>query len=493
MLTIAIDFPAGRFHATPWGKHVNEADVEWPPSPWRLIRALLAVWYRKADKDRFSQDTLQRLVGTLASELPGYQLPSARQSHSRHYMPTAGGKKTLVFDGFAIIPDKQALIINWPGLELSPEETALLDHLLEKLGYLGRAESWINAQRLPDWQGELNTLPAELPADPQIAREAVQLLAPWPADQWKSVRQTLISDNQIDSVKGKTGKRLQATLPEALSDALCVDTGQLQKEGWSLPPAARPVSYYRPWQALNQRQASHTIHTLPTVTQVRMQLSGKPLPRIEDSLRVSEAFRAALIHMLDKRLNLPVPNLVSGHNLPDDNRHSHAFYLAEDADRDGHIDHLLLHIPGGITADVQQALNRLNKLWLGKKGEWQLVFENSGDNISPLTVSASVWQSQTPYLHPWHAKKGFGVYQQLLRECRSRGLPEPQIEQLDTVQPGKTPRRPVHFHRFRKRRGLNQPDRQGSFWRLRFPEPVSGPLALGFACHFGMGLFKPEE
>jgi CRISPR-associated protein Csb2 len=52
-------------------------------------------------------------------------------------------------------------------------------------------------------------------------------------------------------------------------------------------------------------------------------------------------------------------------------------------------------------------------------------------------------------------------------------------------------RRPIHFQRFRSRRGLSQPDRLGGFWRLTFPEPVEGPLALGFACHYGLGLFKP--
>lgn len=493
MLTIAIHFPAGRYHATPWGKHVNEADVEWPPSPWRLIRSLLAVWYRKGDRERFTEERLQQLVNSLASELPGYRLPPARQAHTRHYMPAAGGKKTLVFDGFAIVPTDQPLIIHWPGLELEPEQTALLDHLLERLGYLGRAESWVSARRLPDWQGELNTLPADRQSDPELACEAIQLLAPCPADHWQSVRQALINNNRIDSVKGKKGQRLRATLPEQLSDALCVDTGLLQKEGWSQPPAARQITYYRPWQALNQRRARAQYTRLPPVTQVRLQLLGNPLPRIEDSLPLGEAFRAALIHTLDKRLKLPVPDWVSGHNLPAGNRHAHAFYLAEDSDGDGHIDHLLLHIPAGIGPEVRQALSRLNRLWLGKRGEWQLVFENSGDKVSPLAATACVWQSQTPYLHPWHAKKGFDAAQQLRRECRSRGLPEPRLERLESLPLGKTPRRPVHFHRFRKRRGLIQPDRQGSLWRLHFPEPVSGPLALGFGCHFGMGLFGPVE
>ena len=70
--------------------------------------------------------------------------------------------------------------------------------------------------------------------------------------------------------------------------------------------------------------------------------------------------------------------------------------------------------------------------------------------------------------------------------------PEPlEIEVFDEVDVGKGhKRRPIHFHRFRSRRNLAQPDRLGSFRRLRFPEPVGGPLALGFGCHYGLGLFK---
>ena len=41
-VAIAIRFPSGRFHATPWGHHVNEGLPEWPPSPLRLFQALVA-------------------------------------------------------------------------------------------------------------------------------------------------------------------------------------------------------------------------------------------------------------------------------------------------------------------------------------------------------------------------------------------------------------------------------------------------------------------
>ena len=48
MPIIKLNFPAGRMHATPWGRHVNEGAVEWPPSPWRILRALVATWHLKA-------------------------------------------------------------------------------------------------------------------------------------------------------------------------------------------------------------------------------------------------------------------------------------------------------------------------------------------------------------------------------------------------------------------------------------------------------------
>ena len=34
---IRLTFPGGQYHATPWGRHVNEGAVEWPPSPWLMI------------------------------------------------------------------------------------------------------------------------------------------------------------------------------------------------------------------------------------------------------------------------------------------------------------------------------------------------------------------------------------------------------------------------------------------------------------------------
>jgi CRISPR-associated protein Csb2 len=114
-------------------------------------------------------------------------------------------------------------------------------------------------------------------------------------------------------------------------------------------------------------------------------------------------------------------------------------------------------------------------------------------SASVYAKSAAAWSPATPYLHPWHAKRNFGVDDQIRRECAERGLPDPiEIRSIDSIEMRRRERRAIHFHRFRSKRGLRQPDRRGTLVRIRFPEPIEGPHALGFACHYGLGMFRPE-
>jgi len=91
------EFPLGRFHATPW--RVNPFDDphgEWPPSPWRLIRAVTARWYqwaREAGKEPERPEhiaELERLQTALCLSTYTFHLPpSARRGTAlRQYHPT---------------------------------------------------------------------------------------------------------------------------------------------------------------------------------------------------------------------------------------------------------------------------------------------------------------------------------------------------------------------------------------------------------------------
>lgn len=55
-LTISIRFLTGRAHLHPWQTHHSEGRVEWPPSHWRILRALVAVAGRGLTSLPYSDD-----------------------------------------------------------------------------------------------------------------------------------------------------------------------------------------------------------------------------------------------------------------------------------------------------------------------------------------------------------------------------------------------------------------------------------------------------
>ncbi len=494
-------FPAGRYHATPWGRNVNEAEVEWPPAPWRILRALIATWHRKVDAGRFPDALLGGLVDSLAASLPVYRLPDAIRSHTRHYMPLGGrgaSNRTLVFDAFVAVEPDAALLVEWADAFLEPPERELLVTLADRMGYLGRAESWVEA-RVVDASEPPNCVPA--PHEVASADESVAVLAPLSSAAYAEARAVAIDRF------GLTGGRLRArekrvleTLPERLVDALRLETSALLRSGWSHPPAARVVGYLRPRDCFMARPRFTPSPGRLSSTTVRLALVGKPLPRIEDALRIGEAVRWAAIKVADRIAGDAenVPPVLSGHDLPADNTHGHAFYLAEDADNDGRVDHVLIHAPAGLSRHSVAALGSIDAVWTHSGSKWRTVFEGEwerpSDAPSQYTGTGDIWTSMTPYLHPWFAKRGFGVREQVARECTLRGLPAPvTVESVaERIVKGR-PRRPVHFHRFRRRRADRQPDRQGHFLRLTFPVSIEGPLALGYACHYGLGIFSPQD
>ena len=500
MLALEFRFLAGRYHGNPWGRHVNEGDVDWPPEPWRLLRALIATWHHKVKiTGKHNEATLGALIDTLAEVTPEFHLPAASHSHTRQYMPQGeAGKTSLVHDAFVAVNRGTPMYICWPGLDLPDEQAQLLDHLLGVLGYLGRTESWVEACRVA-----VLPKPNCRPDDDPIGRETgelhgevVSVLSPVAVSKYIQRREEFCADK-------KQAKKLAKTLPDGLLAALSLDTADLQKQGWSAPPAAQRTNYIRPLDALRPQRKTQS-HSRPpsSITTARFMLLGKPLPRVEDSLRIGELMRLTVMSAFGKddagkRL---APPLFSGHGLPDDNRHEHAFYLPFDNNGDGRLDRVMLHVPAGFDEKARRVIGKLSrrkkKLWEPNGGEWQLLLEGMGNNEvgGELTAASRQWVSVTPYLHPWHAKRNFSVADQVRRECEKRGLPEiTDLKPVQTIKVGSRNRRPIDFRRFRSsKRNQNQPDRQGSFWKITFAVPVSGPLALGFACHFGLGLFQPD-
>jgi len=549
MIAFAFTFPAGRYHATPWGRNVNEADVAWPPEPVRILRALIATWWRKADHARFPKSLLDDLIDVLAVEPPVFQLPEAVHSHIRTFMPAPTKPPgTLIYDAFFRMDEAAEMIVAWPDVVLSSAQRELAAHLLGRTGYLGRAESWVDGRLVEDatlgidaacrgtrYQ-RLNGTKHTVASDGRLielqSRDElipVDLIVPLSPQDWAGLRLRLTK-----SKKPARGKRRQSShnLPERLCDALAVDTSEWQSAGWSSPPPMRKVVYDRPTVGplpRLRRSARHKDSRQPGSPEVaRYVLAGRPRPRIEDTLRIAEITRLALM----SRSNGDLPPIeLTGRDedgpLRDDPAHAHAFYLPEDADGDGLIDHIIVYCRLGFSDTARRSLDRLTKLWIehgraneeGQRGrkEWRVALEDiappTSFQESWLLQCSPIWKSVTPYLKNRFDKVRPRNFEEMLNSYRDQISTEwtrrhpnilpPHVVALIDEQNrfiarigsdgpfnSNRPRSTLAFARTRRGRGGHQPDTSGGFFQLVFEQPVPGPIALGWGAHFGLGMFR---
>ncbi|AEJ44838.1 type I-G CRISPR-associated protein Csb2 [Alicyclobacillus acidocaldarius] len=515
MVGIEFRFVAGKFHATPWGRHVNEADVEWPPSPWRILRALIGVYYRYSASARYGEAALRQLVEALASEKPMYSLPDAVHTHTKHYMPVAGGRTTLVHDAFLRVEPDAPLGVYWPKVELAEEADALLRHLAPIIPYLGRAESWVEAsvaERLPD---AFDAVPVEADEAEQMLERAegelVDLLAPVAPSDWPRLRARWAVGSRKSSLAAA----------ETLFEALLLGTDVLEAERLNLPLGAEHVTYVRRKLDLRHPAPSPRISALRPASNVARFRLVSPVPtRIIHALDVGEAMHAALVGIAAKRGDVP-PSLTGkdpeNPKEPLREGHRHVFILPTDEDLDGYLDHVLVYQGDPFSDGLVDVLESLRYLytpdwWPGRPRRWQLYLEGlwrtppyaerpaegrSLDVPDGYLRPSRVFTSVTPYLHPWHWKKRgakFGPADQIREELRRRGLPEPvSVEELGHIRLGGLSYDARKFRKLRYGARQEIPARKGGLWRIEFADPVFGPIALGVNCHFGMGLFYAGE
>lgn len=506
MPTLSIRFIGGHYHATPWGRAQNEGAVEWPPSPWRVLRALLATGYAKLPdwQSGVIPDTAKSLVEKLAFVSPVYRLPEATGAHTRHYMPTKGST-TLVIDARAVTgTDHEPLLVRWD-VTLDAEETALLAALAERLGYLGRAESWAEAELVEDApvsNGSWCRPIMEPPTKAVDGGEAVLLLAPMSAPEYERWRKAAATSSELPK------KKFNALHPADLLAALQVESGWLQKQGWTTPPGTRLVRYVLPARNAigTTAPASSRRAEPPRVEFALLALSCSarsrtPLPLASRTLPQADLLHRALASLVGKRAPGQTETAardllgVDGDHAPlSGHRHAHILPLSL-LNPDGHLDHILVWAPDGMGGAAQDILRHIRRTYMkGGVGELSVRFSGAGSReaflkmpgLQGLLAPARVWQSLTPLVLPRYRKKsGKNTLEgQIAAECDSRGLPSP--ERIEFLKEESIAFR--HYIRHRARAAM-PPEDFGYALRLTFAEPVRGPLCLGHSSHFGLGLF----
>jgi CRISPR-associated protein Csb2 len=518
MPTISFCFPGGRYHATPWGSHVNEGAVEWPPSPWRLIRTFLATGFTKLQWSDPLPESGQMLIEQLASILPCYLLPEVSGGHSRHYMPIAKGRgetKTKIFDTFYRLAPKAQLLVHYP-VSLNKEQKELFAQLVRNIGYLGRSESWVTAQVLEtDAVPDATWCYPDQPPPPE--GDQVSLIAPMTADDYllwsKQSLQQAMERKQAESGKklSKAQQRnLEKVYPDNLLTCLCTDTAILQRQGWSQPPGSRRVLYARPAGVTVQRPVLHLGTERPQQidpTCILLALSGDNVsgsmrPLFHRCLPQAELIHSALLGRL-RGVSCPALSGRNSNNKTPLRGHGHVHYIPLDLDSDGRIDHYLLHAPLGFDQAAREAIFSLRATYAkkisrivvsccgtGSLEDVAVQIRDRNDQIPGCLAQGRIWQSTTPFILPLYRKKKhrekYSPVNQVRQSLIERGFPLP--ETITEIQAPKTDF--LRFIRQRKNKAKAPPSTAPYRFRIEFREPVSGPILLGYGSHFGLGLFS---
>lgn len=462
MIALRLTFLAGRFHATPWGHFVNEGVVEWPPSPWRLLRALVAAWKRsRSDLDLHAMSALLRAL----AEPPEFALPPGTVAHARHFMP-APLKREKVFDTFVAVDRNSPAWIIWPSLVLDDQARQLLSCVAAAVPFLGRAESWCELTLVEAIEIDTNVRPAQN-SECADGAELVRVLC---AAAWQ-----------------------ESALVER-DHPLLVDTTTLRAVKRRLEPSgSRWVPYERPAAALDPEPRPRHREAQERPTIARFLLDGWPLPRITEAVHIAELVR-------DRLCSLESDSWILSGKTDDGpaQGHRHAMYLPT-AEATGHgrgqrIDHITVVARGGFGLSERRALERLSVLTEGEvRAELRLLLLGMTDvnaaHVPRLLGPSSVWRSVTPYLPSRHPRPGEeGFVAQVRLDAERMGLPVPETVEPSIPAAGEHPRW-VEFRRWRTR-GPGPPVAHGWGLRLYFREAVRGPVCMGYGAHFGLGLFE---
>lgn len=489
MIRLSVRFPSGRYHATPWDHHVNEGVVEWPPSPWRILRALTSALHTRAH--RVDKAVAQRALAKL-DRPPSFTLPRATVGHTRHYLSQNAldaRDTSMVFDTFVVIDRGAEVIVHWP-CDLAPDERAALAALAAEVSYLGRAEAWADLRVLD-------------------AAEVVEASNCEPSSGVATPGTTTV--RALCPAEGFAVADLERT------------TSALQREGWSDPPGTRYVFYRRDSGAF----ASPHTYTSPRPARVRPTVAefalecgpGAVLPLLVDAVRVGEQFRRAVMSYYRGREVRPAP-VFSGRDgegdTPRHDQHAHAHYLPDAREhrargqRERHrVTHVVVWAPEGFDEEAQSALRHVRYLSLpwrrdraeeragGKRdGDLDVVLTGFGDERdlareSELFGEGARWRSRTPFVLPRHPKAHRDAPEdQLRRELAQRGVTTPvKLARADHALLGGG-ERPLRWMDFRRWREGDQVTTGFTGFELTFEEPVSGPLLLGYGSHYGLGQFE---
>ena len=472
MITLKLVFERKKYHATEWGRNINEGFVDWPPSPWRLLRAIISSW--KTYHQDITKNVMWPILHNMLSSGVSFRLPSARVAHTRHYVPlpsinskTKAINTEKILDTFIVVGNEPVFVI-WEDAELDKAQQEKLRDILSNIRYIGRSESLCSVVLV-----DKKVIPNCTPLSGIDIKEDVEI---------------------IDVLTPKK---------TALLEELCTKTSMLKKKKRIYPIGTERIPYVRPFGCLSAIPDTFE-DILPRVTAVRYAITGKPRPLVTDAIAIGDSFKRTAMSVYGTLNAGNMSPVLSGRQSSDGNimldNHSHAFFLPTDEDKDGRLDHITVAVSTGrlFEPDVTETLMKIKRIRHGRN-TLQITYLARGmlENfkIAPILQRSNRWISDAPYIPNRYIKKNSngiikdGPADQIRREAARRGLPHIKHIKIKTEKVHGF--FPIQFKKYRKK-GLQVCGGAYSV-RIEFVEKVQGPISFGYASHFGLGMFVPEN
>lgn len=474
MIYIKVQFHTNQYQACAWGHHHSEGVIDWPPAPWRLLRAIAAGSYSVSLLDRY-QPTLKALLHKLAAVLPSYTLPPVTYIQHRSPRPQVNKKsakvgpgKDLYSAGLLMSSSQNVIYIHWP-VTLSETEELVLGLCLAGVTYFGRKES-VATVSLVEEAPEPNAKPNEqgkrivAVPDPQYPLEEL----------WDALNV---------SAHENYGVKRSAVFP-----------GIRQATYETIPP--KPQVQPKAWQ--QQQMVTLTVS------------ASSRLP-LKQALKLTHRLHQALV------CHCPAPIFTGKEMGQLSTRHDHTIFQCV-PDRTGrYIELVKLYSDPGYSPEALAAISNCSKLHGVTRGcDVSLTLADLGEQ-SP---SSCEWVSSTPFFLSRFPAVRRGQPRMLTEHYQKDG-PEHQVLQylqylswinlqgkagyqehedglalyLDNQFAAVASCQP--FPKFWEwesecRQG-KKVGRIGYEVRLKFADAVSGPIVLGYAAHYGLGAMVPER
>jgi CRISPR-associated protein Csb2 len=501
MLRFRVRFPLGVYNAV---SATAPPDAEWPPSPLRLIGALLAAAHgRPGQPPDLERDLIQRLCEAPAplvqapelarigdDPVPGqaYLIRGATRWVSRNYVNPKVGlspgnlsrEKSPVSKAGLAVGDAELAFV-WPDLEFPDDDLDRLRCLASDIAFLGTTRS-----------------PAIVSVDSSETDGAPEAWVP----------------DESEMVAGSAAVRVPnaATLDAFDRRERARSSSSPRLEGTGMVPAiptGRTV-LYRPPRAVHDAAFDPQWWGETIVLALDTELS-ELIPKAPASYVFARALRVALLGAfaepgspgeapptLRGRGSEPhcaIVPLPTGRGPHADWRIRGVAFVLPSPERAPQIHEERARIVRGLaqlTGPDPKGERRFvqmpgaGKVWLSEPDARQAIQQTLRTSL--YAGPASTWRTVTPVVHShWQKDSRSGLLGQVEADCRHVGLPTPTS--VEALRGGP---------------GMMAPSRAPEQWRsllggpsghlrLTFAEPIRGPVLLGRARHFGLGLLIPAE